>query len=185
MDGFPGCDRRAGGWTGAPRSRQVHRRSRDHSRRGGGHRRPSGFLPVGEGATPPPSSALTEPKPHSHAPTLTESSRRRWPASGHLGEPPSVVVWMTVRIGCLTIAGRRFRLSSLAWHPGLLGIRSETSLQGHQQPLREPFLSDHVCLGSEIWSESGEGCARVGAGTHGFQAFAPAAPTGQPARRRK
>lgn len=134
---------------------------------------------------PPPPSALTEPKSHPHAPNLTESSRKRWPASDRTGRPPADVAWKTVRIGGMTIAGRRFLLGSLAWHPVLFGIRSETSLQGHQLPLREPLPPDHACLGSEIPSASGEDCSRAGAGTHGSQVFAPAAHLGQPARRRK
>ena len=98
--------------------------------------------------THPPSSALAEPRSHPHAPNLTESSRKRWPACVHTGEPPADGVGKTVLIGCLTIAGRRFLPSSLPWHAGLSSIRSDTSLQGHQQPHREPLPPDHVCLGS-------------------------------------
>ena len=103
---------------------------------------------LGKAPTPPPSSALTEPKSHPHAPTLPEYCRKRWPASDRTGGPPADVVRKTVRTGGMTIAGRRFLPSSLAWHPGLFSIRSETSVQGQQLPLREPFLPDHVCLGS-------------------------------------
>lgn len=40
--------------------------------------------------TPPPSSALTEPRSHPHTPNLTESSRKRWPARVHTGGLPLV-----------------------------------------------------------------------------------------------